>query len=148
LTENAGSTEQGDPYEMKYTGSYSNICTRYIDQPDVVSKFFALSNVIGTHNQLCQDLLQLEKKWLTKNPFFRFTTTIIGINSMDTFLLASHHNAINLNDATGSQKLSIHQFAGMLAFQLICHAKKLGDSQLHSFLTEDNMLPVVCIAAP
>jgi hypothetical protein len=148
MTENAGNTGQGDPYEMKYTDSYGNICTHFVDWPDVVSKFFASSNVIDTHNQLCQDLLQLEKKWLTKNPFFRLTTTLIGVNVMDTFLLASHHNVINLNDATGSQKLSIRQFAGILALQLICHAKKLGDTQLHSFLPEDNILPVVSIMAP
>jgi hypothetical protein len=67
---------------------------------------------------------------------------------MDTFLLASHHNIINLNDATGSQKLSIHQFASILVLQLICHTKKLGDTQLHSSLPEDNILPVVSITAP
>jgi hypothetical protein len=30
------------------------------------SKFFATANIIDTHNQLQQDLLQLKKKWLTK----------------------------------------------------------------------------------
>ena len=61
LAENAGNTEPGDPYEMQYTDSYGNICTRYVDHPDVISRFFASSNVIDTHNQLRQDLLQLEK---------------------------------------------------------------------------------------
>jgi hypothetical protein len=61
LTENAGNTEPGDPYDMKYTDSYGNICTRYVDCPDVVSWFFVSSNVIDNHNQLCQDLLQLKK---------------------------------------------------------------------------------------
>jgi hypothetical protein len=148
MTENAGNTGQGDPYEMKYTNSYGNICTRFIDLPDVVSMFFASSNVIDTHNQLRQDLLQHEKKWLTKNPFCRLTTTLIGFNVTDTFLLASHHNVINLNDATGSQKLSIRQFTIMLAFQLILHTKKLGGTQLHRFLPEDDILPVVSIVAP
>ena len=147
MTENAGKTGQGDPYEMKNTDSYGNICTHIVDWPDVVSKFFASSNVIDTHNQLRQDLLQLEKKWLTKNPFFRLTTTFIGINVADSFLLASHHNVINLNDATGSLKLSIRRFAGMLAFQLIRHAKKLGDSQQRRFLPEEDMVPVVSVTA-
>ena len=31
LTENAGSTSEGDPYEMKYTNSYGNICTHFVD---------------------------------------------------------------------------------------------------------------------
>jgi hypothetical protein len=148
LTENAGNTEQGDPYEMKYMDSYGNICTRYVDQPDVISKFFASSNVIDTHNQLRQDLLQLKKKWLAKNPFFRLTTNLIGINVMDAFLLASHHKVLNLNDATGPQKLSIHQFAGMLAFQLIRQAKRLGALPMQRFLPEDDIFPVVNLVAP
>jgi len=36
----------------------------------------------------------------------------------------------------------------MLAFQLIHHAKKLGDIQLHSFLPEDYILPMVSVMAP
>jgi hypothetical protein len=108
LSENAGSTGEGDPYEMKYTDNYGNICTRYVDQPEVVSNFFASSNVIDTHNQLRQHLLQLEKKWLTKNPFFRLATTLIGINVTDAFLLANHRKVINAsNDTVGRQKIPI-----------------------------------------
>ena len=33
MTENAGDTSPGDPYEMKYTDSYGNICTRFVDRP-------------------------------------------------------------------------------------------------------------------
>ena len=70
LTKNAGSSKLGDPYQMKYTDSIGNICTRYVDRPQVISNFFAGSNAIGTHNQLCQNSLKLEKKWATKNPWF------------------------------------------------------------------------------
>jgi hypothetical protein len=68
---------------------------------------------------LRQDLLQLKKKWLTKNPFIQLTTTLIRIHVTDAFLLASHHKVINVNGDTGPPNLSTHQFAGMLAFQLI-----------------------------
>ncbi len=61
LTKNAGGTTEGDPYEMKFTDSYGNVVTRYVDRPEVISNFFRSSNVIDTHNQLRQDLLQLEK---------------------------------------------------------------------------------------
>jgi hypothetical protein len=64
LTENAGQSGLGDPYAMKYMDTYGNICTWHVDHPEVFSKLFASSNVIDT------DLLQMEKKWLTKNPFF------------------------------------------------------------------------------
>jgi len=62
LTEMAGNSKPGIPYQMKYTNSFGNISSRYVDCPQVVSNFFAASNVIDTHNQLCQDNLKLEKK--------------------------------------------------------------------------------------
>jgi hypothetical protein len=148
LTENSGGTCQGEPYEMKYTDNYGNICTRYVDRPEVVSSFFAASNVIDTHNQLRQDLLQLEKKWLTKNPYFRLATTMIGINVTDTFLLACHHKVINTSsDTTGKQKIPIRRFAAILSLQLIRQAKRLGSSSLQPFLPEDDV-PVVSVTAP
>jgi hypothetical protein len=58
---NAGSAKQGVPYEMKYTDNYGNLCKRYVDRPQIISNFFATSNVIDTHNQLRQDSLKLEK---------------------------------------------------------------------------------------
>jgi hypothetical protein len=76
---------EGKPYEMKYTDSYGNVCTRFVDHLDVISKFFATSNTIDTHNQLRQDLLQLEKKLVTKKPYFCLTTTLLGINVIHFF---------------------------------------------------------------
>jgi hypothetical protein len=61
LTKNGGSSKLGDPYHMKYTDTFGNVCTRYVDRPQVISIFFAGSNVIDTHNQLRQDSLKLEK---------------------------------------------------------------------------------------
>ncbi len=40
LTKNAGSTKNGEPYHMKYTDSFGNVCTRYVDRPAVLSNFF------------------------------------------------------------------------------------------------------------
>ena len=104
LTKGAGSTILGDPYEMKFTDSYGNIVTRFVDRPEVVSTFFKTSNAIDTHNQLRQDLLQLEKKWLTKNPFFRLSTTLVGISVTDAFLLSNHHKIINNGSGSHDDK--------------------------------------------
>ncbi len=52
LTKKAGSLKEGKPYEMKYTDSYGNVCTHYIECPDAISKIFATSKFIDTHNQL------------------------------------------------------------------------------------------------
>jgi hypothetical protein len=67
-TENAGSTIKGNAYIMKYTDSYGNICTCLVDRPNLIAKFFASSNTIDTHNQLCQFNLALEKVVDQKSP--------------------------------------------------------------------------------
>jgi hypothetical protein len=36
LTKGAGSLTNGDPYEMKFTDSYGNIMTRFVDRPQVM----------------------------------------------------------------------------------------------------------------
>jgi hypothetical protein len=77
---------------------------RFVDCPEVVSTFFKTSNAIDTHNQLRQDLLQLEKKWLTKNPFFRLSTTLVGISVTDAFLLSNHHKIINNGSGSHDDK--------------------------------------------
>ncbi len=98
---------------MKFTDSYGNIVTRYMDLPEVISNFFQSSNTIDTHNQLRQDLLQLEKKWLTKNAYFRLATTLIGINVTYAYLLANYHRIINTS-ANGSDEKKL-RFRDLLA---------------------------------
>jgi hypothetical protein len=101
-----------------------NICTQFVDQPEVISIFFVSSNVIDTHNQLRQDLLQLEKKWVTKNPFFRLSTMLIGLHVTDAFLLANHRKVINIsNSCMWKQKVTIQRLAGILSHQLITQAR-------------------------
>jgi hypothetical protein len=50
--------------------------------------------MIETHNQLCQESLKLEKKWLTQIRWFRLTTTLIGVVVTNTFLLCNYHKVI------------------------------------------------------
>jgi hypothetical protein len=112
---------------MKYTDSFGNICTRYVDRPQVISNFFAGSNAIIAHNQLRQDSLRLEKKWATQNPWFRLTTTLVRINVTDTFLLSSYHRILNFskkNNDDQEWKVSVQRLAGILASQLILYASK------------------------
>ena len=75
-----------------------------------------------------------------------------GINVTDTYLLASYHKVINqTNDLAMKQKASICRFAGMLAIQLICNAKRLGSLQncFRSEDTDDNEdVPLVSITEP
>jgi hypothetical protein len=102
LTKNSGKLEARTPYEMKYTDTYGNVCVRGVERPDVISKFFQTSNIIGTHNQLWQDFLCLETKWRIRSAYFCLSTTLIRINVTDCFLLAGHHKVINYSSNYGA----------------------------------------------
>jgi hypothetical protein len=143
-TRNAGSTVKGAEYVMKYTDGYGNICTRLVDRPDLIAKFFASSNVIDTHNQLRQFLLALEKKWLTQNAYFCLATTYLGINVVDTYHLANHHKIINVS-ANDEKKMSVCTFAGILANQLITQAEQLSMEPSAQFKDDTATLPTVSV---
>ena len=53
-TKNAGSTNQGAPYEMKFADSHGNVHVRLVDQPNLISDFFkhqtASINIIKPDN--------------------------------------------------------------------------------------------------
>ena len=51
MTSNAGSTEPGQPYEMKYMDPFGNVKSRLVNLPAVLSEFFLDSNTIDCHNQ-------------------------------------------------------------------------------------------------
>jgi hypothetical protein len=125
---------------MKYTDHFGNMCTRYVDCPQVISFFFASSNKIDVHNQLRQDCLRLTKKWITQDPLFCLGMMLVGISVTDTFLLANHHKVINYSSNAckeKEQKISIQRFAGILAQQLIDVAKKISGPSLR-FLPENS----------
>jgi len=77
-TKNAGSTRAGEPYEMKFTDDFGNVVAREVERPEILSDFFKYSNKIDVHNQKRQSNLKLEKRWLTKDPYFRLFTTLVG----------------------------------------------------------------------
>jgi hypothetical protein len=104
LTKNGGTSKPGDPYQMKYTDNYGNICTHDVDRPQVISIFFAGSNVINTHNQLRQHSLKLERKWATQNPWFRLATTYVGVCVTDAYLLCNYHRMINVTNSGDDQE--------------------------------------------
>ena len=107
LHKDAGSTELGVPYEMKYTDDHGNVCVRLIDRPDVISKFFVDSNLIDAHNQVRQCELALEKQWVTNCGYFCVATTLVRINVVDCWKLAQYHKVMRQDE------MSIVKFAGL-----------------------------------
>ena len=94
-TENASTLEHGEPYEMKYCDIFGNVQTRKVDRPEMISNYFAQSNVIDNHNHLRQFLLALEKMWVTQKAYFRIATTLLGISVVDSYLLIKYHKLID-----------------------------------------------------
>jgi hypothetical protein len=94
-----------------------HICTHNVDPPQVVSNFFAGSNVNYTHNQLHQDSLRVEKRWITQSPWLRLATIYVEICNTDAFLLCNYHPVVKISKkGTEDQehKISIQKFAGRL----------------------------------
>jgi Transposase IS4 len=57
-TTDSGTTSKGNPYEMKYTDDWGNVHVRYVDRPEIISKFFERSNMIDKHNHVRQSDLK------------------------------------------------------------------------------------------
>ena len=148
MTEKAGSTAPGEPYEMKFVDEFDNLgeythCdliiifyiinltlfylldVRFVDRSDAISKLFRDSNVVDKHNQSQQLDLALEKKWITINPYFRLTTTFIGIGVTDTWLLVNHNNILptdvvkHYSNEEEDGNIPIKTFSGALSKHLI-----------------------------
>ena len=137
-TEGAGSTAEGKPYEMKWTDECGNINVRNVPRPQIISQFFANCNGVDIHNHLRQYCLRLEKKWITADCWFRLSTTLMGINTVDTFRLARFHNmlpkgqlkiVLNDIDSNDTNTFSMKKFAGILCTQLLYKAQILREEK-------------------
>jgi hypothetical protein len=120
ITDGAGSTTPGRPYEMKWTDDYGPVHIREVAHPQVISEYFSKSNSIDTHNQLRQFELALGNKWVTKDPYFRIMTTIFGFNNTDTYFLASYHGLLG----TYQYKPTVVEFTGELSYQFLHYFDK------------------------
>jgi len=134
MTEGAGCMTPGKPYEMKFVDKYGNIEIRLVERPQVISDFFYDSNSIDNNNHGRQYELALEKKWVTQKCYFRLTTTMIGLNVTDTWMLMHHHDLYPLhvkNRYTNSEqkKVPMKPFAGMLSGQLLYMAEELENAE-------------------
>lgn len=82
-------------------------------RPDVISRYFKVSDKIDNHNKSRQSDLGLERLWLTKNCWFRLSTTFLGIVAVDTWHSIRHHAA-----GLAYTDMPIKKFAKCLVFDL------------------------------
>eukprot|EP00873_Tetraselmis_striata_P007661 jgi/Tetstr1/427925/TSEL_018000.t1 len=69
----------------------NNITTRPIPRPDVISRYFARSPRVDSHNQGRHHDQMLEKLWLTHYRWFHLHTTVAGIHVTECWKLAKHY---------------------------------------------------------
>ena len=117
MTKNAGSTRKGSPYEMKFADSHRNAHARLVDRLSAASEFFQDSSVADRHDQARQCELGLEKKWETRDPYFRLTTAMIGFNAADAWSLSRYHLLFSKlqQKHNAEQAVVTSIFAGVLA---------------------------------
>jgi hypothetical protein len=102
-----------------------------VSRPDIIARYFKLSNLVDVHNQLRQSELALEEMWLTKDPWFRIATTLYGMTITDAFLLAKYHATSN----SEVQKMSIREFALRVSYDM--WHRKIDDEPRHDILGDD-----------
>ena len=79
-----GCTQTSDvKYESKYEDAWGNTGYKLINRPEICHFLYEYLPLIDEHNKQRQSLLALEKRWLTKNVWFRLVTTILGQSTVD-----------------------------------------------------------------
>jgi DDE_Tnp_1-like zinc-ribbon len=70
-------------YQSKFEDEWGNTMTREINRPNICHFLYQYLPLIDEHNKQRQSLLQLEKRWETKDPWFRLLTTLVGMSTVD-----------------------------------------------------------------
>ena len=81
--------------------------SRDVVRPAIIGDYFEHSNIIDVGNQLRQNELALERYWLTKDPWFRIDTTIVGISVIDAYLAAQYQAP----PCAGLSRMSVKDYA-------------------------------------
>jgi len=106
-------TNSAHPYIQRYNDNFGNVCEKCVLRNDLASFYFNNCNKIDTHNNERQFILKLEKKWLTRDPFFRVCTTLVAFSVIDAYRL------YKFNNNNKKTEMSVLQFSNILAGQLI-----------------------------
>jgi hypothetical protein len=95
-------------YESKFENDWGEVDFKEVDRPDIVHFLYEYLPLIDEHNKQRQSLLCLERRWLTKDPWFRLLSTIFGMSVVDMHRLYRYDAIKNMgvpNDEVDSIKL-------------------------------------------
>ena len=74
---------------LKMSGETLN--TRSSNRPKLAHFLYEYLPLIDEHNKQRQSILGLERRWLTKCPWFRLLCTVLGMCTVDMHRLYRHH---------------------------------------------------------
>ena len=87
-----GSTKPHEiKHQSKFEDRWGNTQVREIDRPAICHFLCEYLPLIDEHNKQRPSPLQLEKRWLTKNCWFRLVTTLVGMSVVDIHRIYRHH---------------------------------------------------------
>ena len=91
-----GSTEPSDElYTSYFEDEYRNVSSKQILRPKLAHFLYEYLPLVDEHNKQRQNLLGLERKWPTRNCWFRLITTLVGMCIVDLHhLYCSKHQTI------------------------------------------------------
>jgi hypothetical protein len=114
LNEGAGPLLPGQPYTSKFADAHGNRCTRPVERPVAISRYFQDSNVIDSHNHSRQSALGLEDAHLTSDAYLRLSTTLWGMHLVDTMKACQH-----IREFEHNRPESVQSFTDSLASLMI-----------------------------
>jgi hypothetical protein len=99
-------------YTTHFEDEFGNVSIKHIPQPSIKEWFYDFLPLVDEHNKQRQSLLRLEKKWPTKNCWFRLLITLVGMCVVDCYRIYLNH------DKQKYSKMDIVQFADEITMNL------------------------------
>ena len=82
-------------------------------RPSLIETYQQAAGRIDLHNRLRQGTLDLEHSWITQKWYFRITTTLLGMSTVDTYL------ALKFSDEPRFGSVTVKRFTNDLATALL-----------------------------
>jgi hypothetical protein len=105
-------------YETHFEDEFGVIKSKMIARPHLLEWVYDFLPLIDEHNKQRQSLLHLEKKWPTKNCWFRLLITLLGMSVVDLYRVYLNH------DKQKYKAFTILEFSDM-----ICRNLRLRDTR-------------------
>jgi hypothetical protein len=102
-----------EKYMSAYEDDWGRIQYKMLDRPRIAHFLYEYLPLIDEHNKQRQNLLNLERKWCTKDCWFRLLTTLVGMSVVDMHRWYRNKGQGRMA-RDGSYELVVHEFSDIL----------------------------------